>query len=160
MRVRKSISLPDFTHLHQAASLVLPELWGTSYSHMNDPKRGWEKANKKLCCQLEGETLKEVCEKFIYSYEDLLQNLMWYKMSQIWLLHVFIILGVWFPWTILCFMQGVKSLLTTVYSYITLIHPLFYHENSRCDFRALYLTQTAVPRLPPVWRCWVYLQPV
>lgn len=27
-----------FTHLHQAASLVLPELWGTSYSHLNDPK--------------------------------------------------------------------------------------------------------------------------
>lgn len=78
---RRALVFQIFTHLHQAASLVFPELWGTSYSHLNDPKRGWEKANKKLSCQLEGETLKEVCEIFIYSYKDLLQNLMWYKMS-------------------------------------------------------------------------------
>lgn len=69
-----------FTHLHQSASLVLPELWGTSYSHLNDPKKCWEKVNKKLSCRLEGEILKEVCEKFIYSYKDL-QNLMWYELN-------------------------------------------------------------------------------
>lgn len=55
-------------------------------------------------------------------------------------------------------MQGVRSLLTTAYNYIAHTHPLFYHENSRCDFRALYLTPTAVPWLPSIWGCWVCLQ--
>lgn len=57
-------------------------------------------------------------------------------------------------------MQGVRSLLTTVYNYITHIHPLIYHENSSCDFRAVYLTQTAVPSLPSIWRSRVCLQSV
>lgn len=63
---RRALVFQIFIHLHQAASLVLPELWVTSYSHLNDIKRGWGKAIKKPSCQLEGETVKERSVKNLY----------------------------------------------------------------------------------------------